>query len=141
MVSRFISAIYRDEAGMFWLGSDSGLYHYDLAAGVGLSNDLITDLLLDHEVQLWVATVGGLARLNPEGRSFTRHPAGGNGPPDDRVIALYQDSSGRLWVGTEGGLALHAQRALLDSDAGAAGSFRQFRHDPADPRSLGSDTV
>ena len=49
------------------------------------------------------------------------------------VTVMLQDGSGSIWLGTDGGGS-----NLLDR---TTGQFLRFRHDPADPTSLGSNTV
>ena len=48
------------------------------------------------------------------------------------VQAVFRDSSNRIWIGTQRGLLLFDR---------ATETFRAFRHDPADPKSLSSDYV
>jgi signal transduction histidine kinase len=54
-------------------------------------------------------------------------------PSEYQILALYEDNHGLLWIGTAGG-----GLDVLDRDTG---KWRHYRHDPADPNSLGNDTV
>ena len=69
----------------------------------------VNALLEDRAHRLWVATDGGLARINRKERSFDLYRHDASDPdslPDDQVMSLYEDRSGLLWVGTKfGGLA------------------------------------
>ena len=67
----------------------------------GLIDDRVTDLLLDCNGNLWVATQGGLACFDGNTfRAFTTE----DGLPSNRIRCLFEDSQGHLWLGTDGGV-------------------------------------
>lgn len=71
-----------------------------------LPNDHVLALAGGSDGVLWVATAGGLARLDEDGRWHIYTKASTkNGLPDDHVRALALRSDNTLWVGTSGGLA------------------------------------
>ncbi|HEY0779675.1 MAG TPA: two-component regulator propeller domain-containing protein [Gemmatirosa sp.] len=103
-----VRALYEDEAGDVWAGTDLGLLrlHDGLwrpvpgAEGAGV----VRFFLRAHDGTLWMATDGRGVFAYRAGR-FS-HIAAADGLPSDLVRALYEDPRGRVWVGTEGrGLA------------------------------------
>ncbi len=160
-----VLAILEDRRGDLWIGTRGGglnrflraeerfeRFRHDPADPESLSHDVVEALLEDSGGRLWIGTGGGLNRLDPAARRPARLGPGGRRPfrfqrflhdPEnpgslsaDAVWELYQDRRGDLWVGTEKGL----NRFLPDA-GGGAGTFVRYRHDPADPASLGHDSV
>ncbi len=103
---------------------------YDRAVfDTGLENSGM--ILQDRDGFIWIASNGnGLFRFDGyQLKAFTADRPGSL--PDPQVQALYEDREGIIWIGTMGcGLVSYDKR----TDA-----FRQYRHDPADPSSLGGD--
>ncbi|WP_229507935.1 two-component regulator propeller domain-containing protein [Massilia sp. Dwa41.01b] len=92
-------------------------------------------LSLGRDGSVWIATRGGLHRLDPRTRrleTFRHDPMRQGSLSDNNVRPMLDDSRGRLWVGSFNGLD------LLDR---SSGRFRHFRHDPFDPNSLSHDEV
>ena len=76
-----------------------GLKFYGLEDG--LIDDRVTDLLEDHQGNLWIATQGGLACFDGSNfQAFTIE----DGLPNNRIRCLFEDSRGHLWLGTDGGV-------------------------------------
>ena len=70
----------------------------------GLIDDRVTDLLLDRNGSLWVATQRGLSCFDGTVfRSFTTE----DGLPSNRIRCLHEDRQGHLWLGTDGGVVLY----------------------------------
>ena len=68
----------------------------------GLIDDQVTDLLLDSNGNLWIATKRGLSRFDGNVfHSFTTE----EGLPNNHIRCLFEDSRGYLWLGTDGGVA------------------------------------
>ena len=68
----------------------------------GLIDDRVTDLLLDRDGNLWIATLGGLCCFDGNTfQSFTTE----DGLSSNRIRCLLQDRRGHLWIGTDGGVA------------------------------------
>lgn len=104
-----------------------------------LSSDAVTALCLDAEQQLWIGTWGGgVNRMaTVDGAiAFVRYrhqPQNANSLSSDIVQAVYAGRRGRrLWVGTNDGLDCLGLRD---------GTWRHWRHDPADARSLSHNSI
>lgn len=104
-----VDVIHRDRAGRLWFGGQTGLYqlgddgqlkHYDKADG--LASTHIKTLLEDAAGRLWLGGYGGVS-LWQDGRFINWTQA--DGLLSDRVITLYEDRERTMWVGTyDGGL-------------------------------------
>ncbi len=81
---------------------EEGLKFYGVEEG--LIDDRVTDLLLDRNDNLWVATRSGLCCFDGTVfRSFTTK----DGLPSNRIRCLFEDRKGHLWLGTDGGVVLY----------------------------------
>jgi ligand-binding sensor domain-containing protein/signal transduction histidine kinase len=150
-----VSAIYEDSAGDLWIGTQNGLDRFDEAQGTfthfrhepddptSLSDDSVTAISEDDQGYLWIGTgAGGINRFDPGSESFRRFQHDPERPDSlshDRVRAVHQDLFGNLWIGTQNGLDLLTAGSALDSAAELG--FEHYRHDPFDPKSLGSSAV
>jgi ligand-binding sensor domain-containing protein len=69
----------------------------------GLADDHVNDVAVDGAGVVWVATDGGVSRLDPSAGRFTTLE-----PPDwagsSTVSAVYIDASGTKWFGTATGV-------------------------------------
>ncbi|MDG5767142.1 two-component regulator propeller domain-containing protein [Balneolales bacterium ANBcel1] len=77
--------------------------------GYAISHASVNDIVEDGNGHLWIGTLGGLNRLNPETERFqyyTHSPDDTNSISSDAVTALLYDRRGKLWVGTHFGLNL-----------------------------------
>ncbi len=85
-----------------------------------LSHDIVTGLYDDGAGHLWVATMGGLGRLDPASGGFV-HFREKDGLPSNTVYGILPGEAGKLWISTNHGLS----RFDL-----ASGSFTNFEtHD------------
>ena len=78
---------------------------------------------------LLAASPADAGSLAPPPNRFS-HLSTAEGLPDPQIRAVFRDRTGFVWIGTVSG---------LDRYDGLA--FREFRHDPSDPGSLGPGTV
>jgi signal transduction histidine kinase/ligand-binding sensor domain-containing protein/DNA-binding response OmpR family regulator len=112
-----VRALYEDSAGTLWIGTVFGglarfdrksgrftSWHHDPKDPRSLSNEGIASIYRDRRGTLWVGTRGGLNRMDPSGRTFTRFTMK-NGLPDQYVQAILEDHRGDLWLGTHNGLS------------------------------------
>ena len=128
-----ISALYRDRAGSYWVGTTDGLYEsaagrppwrayrHDADLPGSLSENTVRDICQDNNGDLWVATYyGGVNRLNPVSHTFSRFiPQVGPGSNKrfEGAVSLLCDRSGILWAGYDGA-------GIVKIDPGR----RKFRH-------------
>jgi ligand-binding sensor domain-containing protein/signal transduction histidine kinase len=106
-----VLSIVEDAAGALWIGtSGQGLYrrlpgneqltafrHSDTDPA-SLSDDTVVRLLVDHAGTLWVGTMNGLARFNPDTQNFTTFRLSG-GDESNSFADVVEDSRGALWLG------------------------------------------
>jgi len=151
-----ISKILQDEQGVLWLAHGgynlpgSGLTRYDPATNEcsnfrsntnqpnSLSADNVTDLLLDENGALWVATNGGgIDRMDLQNPGIFQHYQ--NDPYDERslnsdtVFSMMIDRTGILWIGTLDEGINKLNPATLP--------FRYYRHDLTNPQSISSSKI
>lgn len=114
----FYSTMLEDSNGTFWLGSyREGVYFFNPHTGTkgsytyqsndpnSLSNNRINKIFEDSNKVIWMATEGGLCKLNPNTGKFTRLTTR-NGLPSNLILSMLEDDEGRLWVSTSRGLAV-----------------------------------
>lgn len=121
-----VTGITEDAAGRLWVSTaegagadagDSGLCWMDRASGrfecvhhseddpSGLSSADVTHLHASRRNRgvLWIATTGGLNRLEIAERRFT-HYTRADGLPGNHIKCIQEDDTGRLWLSTNNGL-------------------------------------
>ena len=92
----------------------------------GLIDDRVSDLLLDHNGNLWIATQGGLACFDGSTfRTFTTE----DGLPSNRLHCVFEDSQGHLWLGTDGGVAQYDGRLFQTIKSQHIGSVLKILED------------
>ncbi len=142
-----VPAITQDRQGFIWVATRDGLGRYDghhfkvfqpdPNGKPSLSFTGLDRLFTDHHGQIWITSeLGDIDVFDPRTETFTNisrralyRRAAGNEQP----YQLYVDRADRLWV------PLWA-KGLLCIDR-AANRVWHFRHQPGQPRSLGSDSV
>lgn len=146
LLDNMVSGITGNERAL-WVASTNGVTQMDRQGKVlahhipdpanpeSLAKGEVTEILLDHSGDLWVAHMEdmGLDR-KPAGASGFRHyrAEDGKGLPNNYVLSLFQDRSGDLWVGCTAGFAHY----LRDEDR-----FISYRANPDDPQSLRNESI
>ncbi|MFZ6029066.1 MAG: two-component regulator propeller domain-containing protein [Chloroflexota bacterium] len=143
----YVWALYRDRAGILWIGSEGGgLNRFDPASETfthyryveddpaSISGDTVVSILEDRHGILWVGTrAAGLNRFDVVNERFVRYqydPANPDSLANNTVWQIMEDATGALWVTSEAGLN------KLDAQAER---FTRYRNNPADPNSLSSN--
>ena len=146
LASNAIRVLFVDEAGQLWAGHDTeGLDRYSNgrfensrnAPGnpLSLANDHVTAIFQDAGRVLWVGTMKGTSRWNPEAAVFTNVSTSSEGLRIRKnwVSSFAQLDDDRYWVGTAGGGASEVNFAT--------GEVRTLLHDPEDANSLSDNRV
>lgn len=144
--SQFVSVypILEDREGDIWVGTNGeGLfrfikenetfvqYKHDPDNPDSLGGNIILALAQDKKGKLWIGTrYNGLCCFDSQTQTWTAFPLGQN---VGTVWDLMADTHGDVWIGTqkEGLFHLHPDTQEVVN----------YRHDPDDPASLGSNTV
>jgi ligand-binding sensor domain-containing protein len=103
-----IEQMFEASDGALWVGSGrAGLSRLEgstaksLRERDGLPGDQVPGFVETRDGTVWVATLGGVARI---ARGSLRPEDASHGLPDRRVDAIAVDAGGTVWAGTRGGL-------------------------------------
>lgn len=110
-----ITHIEKDNAGLLWFVTTSGLYRYDGNEAIRFDKDshpaiaygTITDLHVDQQDNLWIAASDGLTRFDLKNWEMTpikTDSVGEQGPRKVNVQAVGADADGRIYAGTRNGM-------------------------------------
>ncbi len=140
-----VRTIYRDSENRFWLGTDRGLFVYQLENDrFYVINELlerqfryvgIFNILEDNLGRVWVgSTSNGLYIFTKSGEKYTyisSENLAESGFRAYQIRTLFQDSQGIVWVGTKNtGIYLHDNRMLTFGYLGInSGSVRLSEND------------
>ncbi len=153
----FISTLCVARDGTLWIGTDgSGVYalrqtavfgnasfeHYVAEEGdaASLTGNSVSKIIEDRDGKIWVATYGGVCRLesiDASGKAqFTRFTYNKDVPAKSLsspiVLAMCQDRAGLMWIGTENGLT------RLDAKTG---DTKIYRSENGRPESLSDNAI
>ncbi|MBS0569317.1 MAG: EAL domain-containing protein [Proteobacteria bacterium] len=119
LASHSITALFQDDTGFVWIGTQSGLHRYDgydyrlfqhrSQTPDSLPESFVTALAQDAQGRLWVGGLSqGLVALDPSsGKVVARSRIGAQqARPRDAITALLFDRGRGLWVGTDAGIEL-----------------------------------
>jgi PAS domain S-box-containing protein len=145
--SDLVMSLYADSDGTLWVGTlGGGLNHFDPVTGLftryqndpadpaSLLDNQVTFITRDAAGRLWVSTMVGLARLDPGASGFVNYPLS--------IPAVTLKGVGDvLWIGTWGNGVSRLDLADPASLNPARAAFTTLTHDPANPNSLGENSV
>jgi len=164
----YIRLIYKDRAGVLWIGTDGGglnklvpadkpglppifvRYRYNPNSLVGLHNNAVESIFEDRQGVLWIGLYrGGIDKLllkeatgfNRENEMFIHYHNIPNNPvslSNNAVNAILEDSKGVLWVGTDGG---GLNKIFPDERNVGTLKFVRYQNEPARPDSLSDNIV
>lgn len=143
---RFANCLYKDNAGSVWVGAESGLYQYSLAANKylahftdkpgQLSDNNVTSICTDYQHHLWIGTDrGGISIYNNSSKQFSYiAPGDGAGKlSSESVFSLLRDRENRMWIGTiKGGCN------VIDEQKGR---FTTITRDPFSSNTISVSTI
>jgi len=148
---QLIFGIAEDADGNVWIATDHGgvdvvdlesnrvsqLLHDDYNDRT-ISQNSVMVLYCDSDGIMWAGTFKrGISYYHPSQIQFPLYQRqrgeGDRGLPFDDINQFVEDSLGNVWIGTNGGGLIYFDRR--------ANRFKQYRHDPLDRNSLGSDVI
>ena len=111
---------YKDQSNGYWIGTENGLNHLQFnSSGFGnpkftrfkndeensnsISNNTILSVFEDADKTLWVGTLNGINRYNPETNGFKVFNEE-HGLTNGVVYSIQQDETGLLWLSTNSGI-------------------------------------
>lgn len=120
--SNNIKAVYVDEKKeLVYIGTHAGginvlhrnggkMEHYN-QRNSNLIDDNVYAILPDGQGNIWLGTLSGLVKFNPEKQTFITIEKEKEGTPFTckRITTLFRDTKKRLWIGGENGLSVYNQ--------------------------------
>jgi signal transduction histidine kinase/ligand-binding sensor domain-containing protein len=109
-----IETISQDDKDGLWIGSRTGLEHYDTQTGKtrhyqhiendehSLPSDFVASSLFDKHGRLWIGTARGLAYFDALKQHFVAVPLPVKQGETRRISVLKQSKDGRIWIGSRG---------------------------------------
>lgn len=108
--SSLINCVAQDRYGYIWVGTEYGLnkfdgynfstYLYNSSDERSITDNTITDFLVDHSGRLWIGSAKGLMRYDYHGNDFVRYPFPDGRHP--RVYSLFENRQGDILIGSAG---------------------------------------
>jgi ligand-binding sensor domain-containing protein/signal transduction histidine kinase len=132
-VASDVLSVTEDGSGTLWVGtSGQGLCRFDRTTGSckmfrhasgdpsSVSNDTISDLLIDRKGILWIGTADGLNRFDPATQAFTVYRDETSTNSGTQMESMVEDHDGNLWLGSLGSGLLKFDRKTQRLRAGVA---------------------
>lgn len=115
LCNNIVNTLLTDRSGRLWIGTEDGnISRYDPKTGKfiaknvsdkGITDDPVISISQDHHGILWLATVKGLIRYDPETEQHKRYTTE-DGLINNSTQAVVEDELGMLWVSTSSGLSM-----------------------------------
>lgn len=138
LTSNYIWSIYRDSAGLMWLGTDAGLDRVQLDKNAGISSishvnhpllkDIkILSILQDENHSLWLGNSQGLFNYNPS-KNEVKHYSHKDGLQSNTFTeAAFKSSDGTLYFGGINGLNYFKPADIKDNPFSAQLAITGFK--------------
>ncbi len=165
LASNRVWALYQDQDGDVWVGSDRGLDHISASQwlvshieleGIGAAdpeNVRVTSIAQNAAGYLWISTDGnGLLRLDPTSGQvirFEKDGKGFNSLSEERISKVFVDHQDRVWIGAANGALFRLDQGgyqlvtlgsqLAEGYPFAVGRIRSIYQDQAGRIWVGSD--
>ncbi|TSD66719.1 response regulator [Inquilinus sp. KBS0705] len=110
---KYANCILFDPQKKIWIGTDNGLFNYNLStntlARIGnstgkLNSDNIIDVKLSRSGEIWIGTNGGGVNVLDSVHHTTKYivsgKENGNSLRSDAISMLYEDDEARIWIAT-----------------------------------------
>lgn len=148
--ARIISDIVFESERKVWLGTEGGLFCYDMVQdevefytnnefnSSSLNNNSIRTIFKDRQGLIWVGTAqGGInyaqSNLKKKFTHIKREAGIPNSIGSNYVSAVYEDRDGYLWIGTDGGGLDRLDREI--------NSIRHYFHETGNKNSINGNVV
>ncbi len=120
-----VMALYEDESGMLWIGTEDGgvsklaLYSDNLSKPkfinykndpnnhTSLTSNRVYDIYGDRSNEIWFLTMNGLDKFDKNRNVFIHYVHKNDDPQSlssNDILGVFEDKSGNFWVGTTSGL-------------------------------------
>jgi len=107
--NNFIRKIFKYDAHTFWIGTDEGIYVFDLSTEKfklfqPLQNSFINDMMRSKNGDVWIATKDkGVYRYTPKTKKLVQYATHSKIKiSSNEVSKLIEDNAGHIWIGTYG---------------------------------------
>lgn len=108
--NNFIRKIFKYDAKTFWIGTEEGIYIFDLTKETfklfePLGKTFINDIYEDSKHNIWIATkTNGAYYYQPLAKKITNfiRTTTGNGLSSNEISKIIEDNKGQIWIGTYG---------------------------------------
>ena len=118
-----VFAIYEDDEGNFWLGTNNGLNKFDrtkkefyhFTESIGLAHNWIYLIFQDLKKNLWVSTLKGISKFDIEKQTFKNYDVLQGLVAADRAGVGCQTKSGEIYLDSPGGMTRFHPDSIKDN--------------------------
>lgn len=108
--NNFIRKIFKYNDHTFWIGTDNGIYVFDLRTEVfklflPIGNKFINDIFRDSKQNIWIATkANGIYKYQSKQKHIDNYVFQSNRPglSSNEISKIIEDGKGNIWIGTYG---------------------------------------
>jgi len=116
-----VSAITQDHQGFIWMATNLGLIRYDGLEGKKYYSDSSSDdnggintLYVDSQGELWIGSISGLSKYNPDCDCILEYPSNIADFKLTNILAITEDFDKNIWIGALNGGLLRYNRKSND---------------------------